>query len=515
MDHGIGGACIHVCKRTSGWGSMNERRKNSARAMMELAVATMRQSVPEHRPDGTPSPKVGAVLIRSDGSALTAARGELREGDHAEYTLLERKCANERLDGCTLYTTLEPCLERNPPKRGCARRIVNARIKKVYVGIIDDNPKVARKGIAYLEQRGVEVQMFDRDLQDLILKENEPFFLWARQQTGRPKTEPIKLSRFEDAVTAGLLRDLDPAALEHYRNRAGLTETIDSAEFKRLLFAQGLVNGTSKAAKPTGFGMLLFGRKPRGFMPQAGLLARAELADGSDNRKEFDRALVLIPDELEKWLDTVLPSTLDRSRIARTEKVNLPFVMLREAVINALIHRDYDIEGQKCQLVVTGDTITVRSPGAPIAPITLEQMQHFTAPMKSRNPVLHHMFARMGYAEEQGFGLKNSLKKEAETLGLPLPGFAMDGDCLVLTIYRSKAGAVSGLSPAVRRGLNKDDLAAWELASGLATVGSADLKRVLDVDERKAQRILKRLRSAELLRQVGRGRSTRYEVLRP
>ena len=494
---------------------MNDKQKRNSRAMMELAVATMRQSVPEHRPDGTPSPKVGAVLVRPDGSTVMAARGELREGDHAEYTLLERKCGDERLDGCVLFTTLEPCLERNPPKRGCARRIVNARIKKVYVGIIDDNPKVARKGIAYLEQRGVEVQMFDRDLQDLILKENEPFFLWARRQTSKPKVEPIRLSKFEDAVAAGLLRDLDPAALEHYRNKAGLAEAIDSAEFRRLLFAQGLVDGTSKAAKPTGFGMLLFGRKPRGFMPQAGLLARAELGDGGDSRKEFDRALVLIPDEVEKWLDAVLPSTLDRSRMARREKVNLPFVMLREAVINALIHRDYDIEGQKCQLVVTEDTITIRSPGAPIAPITLDQMQRFIAPMKSRNPVLHHVFARMGYAEEQGFGLKYGLKKEAEKLGLPLPGFAMDGDCLVLTIYRSKTSAVSTLPPAVRRGLSKDGQAAWELASGLSTVGSADLKRTLAVDERKAQRILKKLRDLGLLRKVGQGRTTRYEIVKP
>jgi ATP-dependent DNA helicase RecG len=67
----------------------------------------------------------------------------------------------------------------------------------------------------------------------------------------------------------------------------------------------------------------------------------------------------------------------------------LPFEMVREAVVNALIHRDYDIRQGKCQMVVTADTITVKSPGGPLPPITLEQLRSFNAPMLSRNPELH------------------------------------------------------------------------------------------------------------------------------
>ncbi len=142
------------------------RIMRSPREYMELAVSVMRLSIAEHRPDGSPSPRVGAVLVRPDGTFETAARGELREGNHAEFTLLERKLVGENLDDSTLYTTLEPCLNRNHPKRGCARHIVSARIKVVYVGIEDDNPKVAGKGIEHLELHGVRVEMFDRDLQE-------------------------------------------------------------------------------------------------------------------------------------------------------------------------------------------------------------------------------------------------------------------------------------------------------------------------------------------------------------
>jgi Pyrimidine deaminase len=148
--------------------------KFEPRKMMEQAIEVMRTSVPEDRSDGKPNPHVGAVLVRPDGTTETAARGELREGNHAEFTLLERKCVGEKLDGSVLFATLEPCLNRNHPKRGCARHIVSARIKEVWVGIEDDNPTVAGKGIEHLRRHGVTVHMFDRDLQEVILAETRP-----------------------------------------------------------------------------------------------------------------------------------------------------------------------------------------------------------------------------------------------------------------------------------------------------------------------------------------------------
>ena len=76
--------------------------------------------------------------------------------------------------------------------------------------------------------------------------------------------------------------------------------------------------------------------------------------------------MILIPDLVEKWLVPKLPNVIDRSRMTRTARSVVPFELVREAVINALVHRDYDLTGATCHLVVTADTITVRSPGAPL-----------------------------------------------------------------------------------------------------------------------------------------------------
>ncbi len=488
--------------------------KIDTRSLMKKAIEVMRLSVPEHRPDGSPSPLVGAVLVRPDGSIVTAARGELRNGNHAEFILLERKCLSEKLDGCTLFTTLEPCLDRNKPKRGCARHIVSARIKEVYVGLEDDNPRVAGKGIEYLRRHGVTVHMFDRDLQDEILTVNNEFFTWARQQPARPEEEPIKLSKYEDPVAAVALEDLSQRALERYRAKAELDPKVGSQEFMRMLRQQGVLVGEGEATVPSGFGMLLFGTQPRNAIPQAGLLARADLPDGTSSRREFGQALVLIPEELEKWLNTVLPSTIDRSRMERKEEVRLPFDMIREAVVNALIHRDYDLVGQKCQLVVNADTITVKSPGGPIPPITLEQLQSFTAPMKSRNPVLHYTFARMGMAEEQGFGLEKSLKGQAQKLDLPLPTFVLSDDYLVLTIYRSPEAAVSTLTNEIQDQLSKAEIIGWEWISKRDLVTTAEYEEAMKLPNRTAKNHIHKMKKLGLLKMIGAGRATRYKVIR-
>ncbi len=197
----------------------------------------------------------------------------------------------------------------------------------------------------------------------------------------------------------------------------------------------------------------------------------------------------------------------------RREQVDLPFEVIREAVVNALIHRDYDIAGQKCQLVVNADTITIKSPGGPISPITLDQMRSFTAPMKSRNPVLHFVFARMGMAEEQGYGL-TSLKKHAEKLGLPLPTYSMEGDSLVLTIYRSKAAATLALGKDVTKSLSKAEWAGWEWLATRETTSSSEYASAIEVPNRTALNHLKRFADLKLLEKNGSGPATQYRVIR-
>jgi len=120
------------------------------RIYMEPAVETMQKSMNESRIDKS-SPLVSAVLVFPDGRVETACRGELSDGDHAEYTLLERKLSTENLSGATLFAILEPCAPgaRSETKTSCAERIVNRRISKVWIGIEYPDPQVDGKRFRY------------------------------------------------------------------------------------------------------------------------------------------------------------------------------------------------------------------------------------------------------------------------------------------------------------------------------------------------------------------------------
>ena len=77
------------------------------------------------------------LAIEEAGIPAKAHRGEMGNGEHAEFVALERKPNNQVIAGATVYTTLEPCNQRNPPKIACAARLPERRVKRVVIGMMD------------------------------------------------------------------------------------------------------------------------------------------------------------------------------------------------------------------------------------------------------------------------------------------------------------------------------------------------------------------------------------------
>jgi diaminohydroxyphosphoribosylaminopyrimidine deaminase/5-amino-6-(5-phosphoribosylamino)uracil reductase len=101
-----------------------------------------------------PNPRVGAVIVGTDGSVAGTGSHAGPGSPHAEVLALDE--AGSRAQGATLYVTLEPCVHqgRTPP---CVDAIVAAGISRVVLATEDPDSRVSGQGIRRLRDAGIEV----------------------------------------------------------------------------------------------------------------------------------------------------------------------------------------------------------------------------------------------------------------------------------------------------------------------------------------------------------------------
>lgn len=354
--------------------------------------------------------------------------------------------------------------------------------------------------------------MFDRDLQKVIEKENVRFLKQALKRKREKEKEDLR-TPFEIPIAKYDASKFSKIALQKFIDEAKLSYKITDKSFLEYISDFGAMEWNDKNNNfvPTGFGILLFGKNPRSKFPQAVLKAHVIYGNKKVEPKDFSEPLVLLPDLIEEWLHKVLPLAKDTSSFKRKDIAAFPTDVLREAIINALVHRDYEDASAKCELKIDDNKIIVNSPGKPLPAITMEELNSFKAPSLSRNPILTYAFSLMDYVEEKGFGMA-TFKSMKEEFNLPIPHYTFKSPFLSLTFPRNAESIKEVIKTKTIQELSKKELVSFEIFRGNEPVSKSEFVEYSDLANRTAERLLKRFVDLELIKIVGSGRSTKYII---
>ncbi|HMA34954.1 MAG TPA: ATP-binding protein, partial [Chloroflexia bacterium] len=219
-----------------------------------------------------------------------------------------------------------------------------------------------------------------------------------------------------EPVLGATLDDLDRGRIADYLGKSAPPPgpPLDVAQ-ERMLSQRNIIQHVAGIARPTLAGLLMFGKYPQAFEPQLvitflhyyGTTEHEKSPRGErfiDNRK-FEGA---IPDLIENATNHLLASIRKSSVIRglrRTDTPEYPLEAVREALINAVVHRDYSprARGSYVQIRLFADRLEIQSPGGlygTVTEMTIEEEQ------STRNRVLMRLMEDFRFAENRGSGIR-------------------------------------------------------------------------------------------------------------
>lgn len=156
------------------WRGQVQLAKAEGTADKEFSRMAIEQAKLSETEDERVHPKVGVVITMNGKILSKAHRGEF-PGAHAEFIALEQKLREVSVAGATVYTTLEPCTTRNHPKIPCAERLIERKVKRVVIGMLDPDPRITGRGQRKLRTANIITDFFPHDLMTEVEELNREF----------------------------------------------------------------------------------------------------------------------------------------------------------------------------------------------------------------------------------------------------------------------------------------------------------------------------------------------------
>jgi ATP-dependent DNA helicase RecG len=323
---------------------------------------------------------------------------------------------------------------------------------------------------------------------------------------GERAADPVE----DEPVSAVGIDDLRPELLRQFLHARLGCSRVNLATSARDL---GLTTADGRIRLAT---LLTFGKDPQRQNRRFGIVvSRFEGSVDSDARLRDKRELsgplpVLVAHADQRIYDEMRRDAVVRG-LVREEVPEYPPVALREALVNAVGHRDYSLRGAAVEVRLYDDAVEVESPGTLAGYVTVENLREA---QYSRNERIMDALQRLGLVEEAGQGIDRMIAEMEDAL-LDPPQFEERSSSFVVRLRGGSVFAAEDrlwVSQFGRLELSADAKVVLVFARRTGAITNEQLRRLRPLDRETSRETLQDLVTRGLLEAFGRGRGTGYRL---
>ena len=320
-------------------------------------------------------------------------------------------------------------------------------------------------------------------------------------------------------VPEATLQDLDQHAVAGYAYAAANVPQEDIEMAHEFLVKRGCLKRMGDELQLTNAAILLFGREPQQWLPNATILAGrfpGNVLSSEYVKRDISGNLPHQLRQAEEFIRANMNTVVRLVGLQHQESLEYPFEAVRELIVNAVAHRDYNLQGDNIHLNIFADRLEITSPGTLPGPVNLKNL---LVARFARNAVISQVLADLGDVERLGYGLDRVVSVTREA-GLLPPQFEEIAGTFRVTMFAGQIGSnVDGkyvdLSAYLALDLNSRQQMALAHLAKHKRISSHEYQALCpDVHAETLRRDLSDLVSRGILIKVGDKKSTYYILKR-
>ena len=302
-----------------------------------------------------------------------------------------------------------------------------------------------------------------------------------------------------------------------------INEELDNKNFKKFLLESSISSNISiqqilnnlqlfdESGTIKNGGVLFFGQKPEEFFPQA--IVHCVRFKGTTkvhiiDDKKYGGPLYQQYIQAETWIkDKLEVAYIIEGTGPRKEVWEIPLTVFKEAIINALSHRDYYEQGAVTMIEVYDDRVEISNPGG----LLMDVKKDFGKKSMTRNPLIFGLFTRMNLVEKVASGIPR-MRDEMQEAGLSEPIFSTEGRFFIVELKRpniinsdsdtlngtinSENGTINSENDIVKKGKTTEQTV-FDIITNDEGLSAPEISKLINKGLRTTKRYLAKLKESQ------------------